>query len=245
MCRKFLNLNNGIEKYKSCIKNCKNVLYSCETYCDEESNDSKYCNPNIDNNNDNIVNNNCPIAYKKNNNYYVYVYPNSTYAQELNYSGEKSYGQNIDNARNIYSQNFPNCVIPQELRYNGNNNYLNTCPYSLKQLNPCYIDQCYGVNWDVENYESLNINDKCKNAVSNYCRINYDIDEKCACWNPKYKNSQKCVNMKKFFENPQDYCSPNSFKIEEHPDFNKYIKKDKIPCWGCNLEAPESIYEKK
>jgi hypothetical protein len=244
MCRKFLNLNNGIDKYKECIKNCKNVVYSCETYCDEEGNDSKYCNPNIDTTNNNTVNNKCPIAYKKNNNYYVYVYPNSTYAQELNYSGEKSYGQNIDNARNIYTQNFPNCVIPQELRYNGNKNYLDTCPYTLKQLNPCYIDQCYGVNWNVENYADLNINDKCKKAVSNYCRINYDIDEKCACWNPKYKNSEKCTKMRKFFENPQDYCSPGSFNIEEHPDFSKYIKKDKIPCWGCNLEAPESINEK-
>ena len=122
---------------------------------------------------------------------------------------------------------------------------MDTCPYSLKQLNPCYIDQCYGVNWNVENYSDLNINDKCKKAVSNYCRINYDIDEKCACWNPKYKDSEKCIKMKKFFENPQDYCSPGAFKIEEHPDFSKYIKKDKIPCWGCNLEAPESIYEKK
>ena len=245
MCRKFLNSDNGIDKYKDCIKNCKNVVYSCETYCGEEDNDSKYCNPNIDNNTDNTINDKCPIAYKKNNNYYVYIYPNSTYAQELNYSGEKSYGQNIDNARNIYSQNFPTCVIPEELRYSGNKNYLETCPYSLKQLNPCYIDQCYGVNWNVENYADLNINDKCKKAVSNYCRINYDIDEKCACWNPKYKDNEKCIKIKKFFENPQDYCSPGAFNIEEHPDFNKYIKKDKIPCWGCNLEAPESIYEKK
>jgi hypothetical protein len=241
MCK---NFSKNTDKYNQCISLCKNIFYTCEKYCDEEENDSKYCNSS-NNDNENTVNTKCPIAYKKNNNYYVYVYPNSTYAQELNYSGEKSYGKNIDNARTIYSQNFPNCVIPKELRYNGNKNYLDTCPYSLKQLNPCFIDQCYGVNWNVENYTDLNINDKCKKAVSNYCRINYDIDEKCACWNPKYKDSEKCSKMRKFFENPQDYCTPGSFNIEEHPDFNKYIKKDKIPCWGCNIEAPEPTNEKK
>ena len=242
MCQKFLNSNNT-EKYNQCISLCKNIFTTCEQYCDEEDNDSKYCNTNFDNNTNNT--NKCPIAYKKNNNYYVYIYPNSIYATDLGYSGEKSYGQNIDNARNIYSQNFPNCVIPKELRYDGNKNYMESCPYSLKQLNPCNIDQCYGVNWGVENYESLNINDKCKKAVSNYCRINYDIDEKCVCWNPKYKDDKKCIKMKKFFENPNDYCSPNSFNIEDHPDFNKYIKKDNIPCWGCNLDAPEKANDKK
>jgi len=58
-------------------------------------------------------------------------------------------------------------------------------------------------------------------------------------------NTAKCIKMRKFYENPLDYCTPNSFNIEDHPDFNKYIKKDKIPCWGCNLESPESVYEKK
>ena len=80
------------------------------------------------------------------------------------------------------------------------------------------------------------MNEKCKKTVSNYCQINHDIDENCICWDPKHKNNPKCVAMRKFFENPHDYCAPNTFDIEEHPDFSKYIKKDNIPCWGCALK---------
>ena len=28
---------------------------------------------------------------------------------------------------------------------------------------------------------------------------------------------------------------PKNFDIKDHPDFNKYIKKDNIPCWGCKI----------
>jgi hypothetical protein len=151
----------------------------------------------------------------------------------------------MNNAKYIYSKNFPDCKIPDELLGGSGNNYHDSCPYTLKQLNPCYVDHCAGVKWDVNNYESLKMNDKCKKSVSNYCQINYDVDENCFCWNPKYKNDTKCIKLKRFFENPKDYCLPQSFNIEEHPDFNKYIKKDKIPCWGCSIESPESKYENK
>jgi hypothetical protein len=72
--------------------------------------------------------------------------------------------------------------------------------------------------------------------VSNYCHVNYDLDEKCICWNPKYKNDEKCKAFKAYFEEPSDYCEPGLFNIEEHPDFEKYIKKDSIPCWGCKID---------
>jgi hypothetical protein len=38
-----------------------------------------------------------------------------------------------------------------------------------------------------------------------------------------------------YFEIPIDYCSVSQFYREDHPDFAKYIKKDNIPCWGCNV----------
>ena len=79
------------------------------------------------------------------------------------------------------------------------------------------------------------IDDKCKKVISNYCHINYDKDENCKCWDPKYKNDKACIEYKRFFENPNDYCNIASYKIEEHPDIKKYVKKDNIPCWGCNL----------
>jgi hypothetical protein len=253
MCRKFLDSNNGFDKYKECINGCKNVIYECKTFCEDNKNkNSIYCNNNSNNcNNDNIeqeddnLYDRCPIAYKKDGKYYVYIFPNTKYANEFNYRHEKSYGSNMTNAKNIYSKNFPDCKIPTELLPGGGKNYLDSCPYTLKESNPCYSEYCSGVNWNVDNYDSLKMNDKCKKSVSNYCHINYDIDENCACWNPKYKNEPKCIKLRKFFENPNDYCAPESFNIEDHPDFSKYIKKDKIPCWGCNIESPENIYDKK
>ena len=37
----------------------------------------------------------CPKVFKRNGNYIVYVPPNGYYSKLLNYSGEKSYGNNI------------------------------------------------------------------------------------------------------------------------------------------------------
>ena len=98
----------------------------------------------------------------------------------------------------------------------------------------------YGVNvlenllfWTDNRNQPRKIN--IEKAVSNYCHINNAIDDKCLCWNPKYKDDPKCIEMRKYFENATDYCTPQQFKIEDHPDFSKYIKKDEIPCWGCNL----------
>ena len=38
------------------------------------------------------------------------------------------------------------------------------------------------------------------------------------------------------YNDPNDIgCSVAEFSIEDHPDFKNYIRKDKIPCWGCDL----------
>ena len=87
----------------------------------------------------------------------------------------------------------------------------------------------------MKNYKDIKLNKNCKKLVSNYCHINYELDDKCICWDPKYKDDQRCINFRGFFEDPLDYCSPGHFKIEDHPEFSKYIKKDNIPCWGCKI----------
>ena len=47
---------------------------------------------------------------------------------------------------------------------------------------------------------------------------------------------KKCVEFRKQFQNPKDYmCNVSDFNIKEHPDFKKYIRKDSIPCWGCDI----------
>ena len=231
LCNKYLNNSNpDIDSYKKCISNCKNVLPECTDYCQEEdNNDSIYCKNKNDNNS--IV---CPKVYKKNNNYYVYIPPNSYYSHL--YEGEKSYGNDIEKARYMYSINFPKCLLPEEFQVsNSKKTTKANCPYVMNELNPCNISDCLNVNWNVSNYKDLNLNKNCKKAISNYCHINYKYDPHCICWDPKYRNDSKCIEFKKFFENPKDYCKPSSFNIEDHPDFNKYVRKDNIPCWGCKL----------
>ena len=230
LCEPFLKNGDSDEgKYKECLKNCKNVLPSCQNYCNNSSNENTiYCNKN---NNDNI----CPKVFKRNGNYIIYVPPNGYYSKLLNYSGEKSYGNNLEKARYTYNTNFPKCPTPSELLPGEGKNYHESCPFIVNELNPCFTTACAGINWNVKNYNDLKLNKNCKKAVSNYCQINNHIDDKCKCWNPSYKNTPECILMRKYFEDPNDYCSPSSFNIEDHPDFNKYIKKDNIPCWGCNL----------
>jgi len=236
-CDKLCNI---FSEKGECISNCNKVLLSCQRFCDDPKNsNSILCIKNNSNNNNSNNNNSnnikCPEVYKKNGNYMVYVQPNSTYAQKYNYSGDRSYGNNREKAKYTYNVNFPNCPIPPELLPNEGKHYTENCPYIIDELNPCYTSACAGVNWNTKNYQDMNINDTCKKAVSNYCQINYKIDDNCYCWDPANKNSPECISYRRHFENPNDYCSPNQFKIEEHPDFNQYIKKDNIPCWGCKL----------
>ena len=228
---------NNKKNYDQCISNCKNVLPTCQNFCDEENNEnSVYCNNNIDNNNNTNIYSGCPKIYKKYGKYIAYISPHSEYAQKLNFSGERSYGANLSKARYTYNLNFPNCPTPAELiPGNTDKNYIETCPYTINEANPCHMSVCAGVNWNVKNYKDLKVNKKCKKVISNYCQLNFDVDDNCSCWNPTNKNDPKCIEFRRYFEDPNDYCSPNQFKIEEHPDFNKYIKKDNIPCWGCNL----------
>jgi hypothetical protein len=240
LCKTFLHKNDTAEendKYNDCVSNCKNVLLSCKNFCDDDKNaDSIYCNTCDEKPNPNFKSSHCPKVYKKKGHYMVYVSKNSYYGDLLNYSGEKSYGKNLEKARYTYNVNFPKCPIPDELLPGEGVNYLNTCPFIINDVNPCFTNVCAGVNWDVKDYHKLKLNNNCKKAVSNYCQINYNIDDKCVCWSPEFKDDPKCIEYRRFFENPKDYCSPAYYNIEEHPDFKKYIKKDNIPCWGCNIQ---------
>ena len=224
----------------SCVEQNQDCLTKCKTSCSQENISANPQTQFLDNNekiylNTSFITTKCPVVYKKDGKYMVYVQPNSKYSEKHNFSGDRSYGTDRHKARVIYNMNFPDCPIPSELQPGGGHKFSETCPYVINELNPCYTSSCADVDWDVSNYKDLNINDNCKKAVSNYCHINYAIDDKCICWNPKYKNTPKCVEKRRFFEDPNDYCEPHSFKIEEHPDFKQYIKKDNIPCWGCKI----------
>lgn len=230
ICNKFLDgSSNQIDNYKNCLSNCKNVMNTCKDYCDSNSNDKTYCDTN---NNETKEKLNCPKVYKKNGKYVVYIPENGIYSSF--FTGEKIFSADIDKARNMYAYNFPDCPIPKEL-IADNNKYKEYCPFTIDELNPCNARVCSDVNWNVKNYKDLKASNKCKKVISNYCHVNYDKDDNCVCWDPKYKNSKECIEFRKFFEDPNDYCCISSFNIEDHPDIKKYVKKDNVPCWGCNI----------
>lgn len=192
-------------------------------------------------NQDNLMKNNCkinkkvltcPQVFKKNGHYIVYIPPNSTYSDF--FVGEKIFRGNRDKVRNIYAYNFPDCPIP-EILVKENNESIKHCPFIINDLNPCNSRTCSNVNWNVNNLKDLKVNDKCKKVISNYCHIHYDEDDNCKCWHPNYKNDPYCMKVRRKFEKAEDYCSPSNYDIKDHPDFNKYIKKDNIPCWGCKI----------
>jgi hypothetical protein len=222
--------SESLNSFLECTSECKNTFESCKQLCVEDPNNASYCS-----NLKKIESIACPKVYKKDGVYKVYIPPNTYYANKLNYSGERSYGNSIEKARITYNINFPKCPTPAELIVSENTKYAETCPFVINEANPCNTSICANVNWNVKNYKDIVLNKNCKKLVSNYCQINYELDDKCICWDPKYKDDQRCINFRAFFEDPHDYCSPGHFKIEEHPDFNKYIKKDNIPCWGCKI----------
>ena len=224
---------HGLNSFYDCALTCKNTLDSCKDLCKVDPQNSYYCN--INNSSSNNISSNCPKVIKKNGNYVVYIPEHSNYAKELKYSGEKIYSNDIQKARTLYNLNFPECPTPKELILKELNHHVGSCPFVVNEANPCITSACSGVNWNKDNYKDLSLSKNCKKMVSNYCNINYALDDKCICWDPKYKDDKRCNEFRGFFDEPNEFCTPSQFSIEDHPDFIKYIKKDNIPCWGCKI----------
>lgn len=182
----------------------------------------------------------CPKVYYNNGLYYVYLPKNSYWAKKYRYYGAKSYGKNIDNARKVYQVNFPQCLVPRILRkedYNGN---LNECPFKVHENNPCNDFSCKNVNWNSKDPINDKYPDNCKLSINNYCSINYDKDDNCMCWNPEFKNTDKCIKYRKKFS-PIDWnlFNINDFKIQDHKDFSKIVNNATNKCWGCSVNDPQ------
>ena len=154
-------------------------------------------------------------------------------------AGKNSYGTNKENAHRLYKENFPDCPIPEELKFNRISH--DKCPFIVRRANPCNEKECRNVKWDKKNLHKMDIPKKCRRHISHYCRIdnNTYTDPICECWKVENRNLKKCIKLREKYEPATDYgCNINVFEIEEHPDFKNYIRKDKIPCWNCDLTAP-------
>ena len=236
MCAPFLNqasLGTDMQDYQMCVSNCKNSLPSCNSYCNT-NNDPDLCGTELNEEKSEV--NECPIAYKKNGEYIIYIDPNSNYAQTTGRSGEIKYGSDRENAAYIYKNNFPNCSLPAALTASGGNDYRADCPFKIQDNNPCDSDYCSNIDWSKTDDEcAAKMNKECKHMVANYCEIHNQYDDSCLCWRPENRDKPACRDFRMKFQNPNDYqCSSGSHPISEHPDYSKYIKRDEIPCWGCN-----------
>lgn len=167
----------------------------------------------------------CPSAIKSSNDYYI--------INDINY------GKSRKTAEEIYKINYPNCKnIPNILteKHLKTKKLDRNCPFIVDDMNPCREDSCENVNWNSSNINNSGIQKKCKNKIIKYCKSHNDKDPFCYHWKPENYNSRESIIHRKMFLDINDYgCSPSSFRIEDHPDFNKFIQKDKIPCYGCKL----------
>ena len=189
----------------------------------------------------------CPIAYMKNGKYIVYIPKNSKGARELGKHGEFDYGKKRHHAKRIYESNFPDCPVPEILDDNANNPTLDSCPFIVREHNPCYSRACRDTDWskwDSGDITKCKMKSKCKGLVDNYCKMYNQIDPACECWDPSMKDDPKCAKFRNYF-NTGDNCSPSQFDINDHPDIGKYIRRDNIPCWNCDLDNAKDVKVKR
>jgi hypothetical protein len=164
--------------------------------------------------------------------------PTVTYSNGY-YVNEKNYGKNKRVAREIYRINYPGCPVPKILDdwYNKNDPLPKDCPFIVdSQFNPCKYHACENVTWGAKTPAEAAINNQCKRRVNAYCEEHAYLDPFCYCWRTENADLPECRKFKNKFLTPVDKgCSASDFPIEKNPDFHKYIRKDKIPCWGCKL----------
>lgn len=179
---------------------------------------------------------NCPKAIFEDGHYYVIIPNGSKLAETVGYSGIRDYGTDINTAKQIFEINFPKCPLPDILdkrKYKGD---LTNCPFvMLVPENPCNQFECKNAQWDKGTVKNKN----CKRSIDVYCSKYSEVDPACYCWKKENRDKPDCLKWRGKFE-AEDKCDFRKHDIKNHPDYNKYIQKDKIPCWGCNLSAPES-----
>jgi hypothetical protein len=181
----------------------------------------------------------CPKVIYENDHYYVIIPYGSKLAKDIGYNGIRDYGGDIDTARKIFEINFPKCKIPDMLDKTKYRADLSNCPFvMLTPDNPCNQFECRKTDWS----NGIPNNNNCKRSIDVYCSKYSDVDSACYCWRKENRDKQECLKWRGNFES-EDKCDFRKFDIEKHPDSKDYIKKSKIPCWGCNLDAPESTGE--
>jgi len=179
---------------------------------------------------------NCPKTVFEDGHYYVIVPEGSKLSQEVGYSGVRDYGTNIDTAKMIFETNFPRCPVPDILDRRKYKADLNDCPFvMLTDDNPCKKFDCKKADWKKGEVKDKN----CRKSIDSYCSKFADVDNACFCWRAENRDKPECLQWRGRFE-AEDKCDFRKFPIDKHPEADQWIRKDKIPCWGCNLANTDS-----
>lgn len=137
------------------------------------------------------------------------------------------------------------CSRPTLIKESVNSGSKQLCPFNDDKI--CKDSSCKCVDWG-DSEALANINQECKTVINKHCRYNKE-DKYCnELRDIKFgKNKQ---NIKALSKNRKSYGNTLGDSITKAPvikniancencssnvDLTKYIRKDKIPCWGCNL----------
>ena len=99
----------------------------------------------------------------------------------------------------------------------------NICPFDDPSL--CDNSACSCVNWKTMHP----MPEKCKKKINSYCRTNFK-DSKCRELRKNKCNAESSNNSSRYSNNVKNKNSKKS-----NINLDNYIRRDKIPCWGCNL----------
>jgi hypothetical protein len=191
------------------------------------------------------VNNLHPISTKSNKSNYQnqnhqnhgdgdVVIENGTYYL-INGNKKEFLGHNRKNAFHVFKVNYPNRPVPSLLDPHKPHHTSHTAPFVMKN-NPTTNPACRDVNWN-KNLLEQPMTNECRKAIGEYFEKNAQYEKHhslARAWHPSMKHNKKSAKIRRYFYSNKT-CTPHQFEMHEHPDYHKYIRKDKIPCAGCAL----------
>ena len=111
------------------------------------------------------------------------------------------------------------------------------CPFKEKEI--CKSIECNGVDWNKPNYKET-LPKICKDKVNNYCRNNFE-DQYCNLLRKDKVNNKDALEIVQKNINKLEFKKKDCSNCDEKIDLKDYIRKDKVPCWGCNLDEIKNL----
>ena len=147
-------------------------------------------------------------------------------------------GYDRERALEVFMLNYhdPNSKLPPILDPNGPNPSAREAPFIVQKHSPANNPVCRDVDWS-KDILTQPMSSACRTAIGKYFEQYGHLEQHnslARAWNPKNKNNRRAGRIRRYF-NSNNTCSAAQFEMHEHPEYHKYIRKDRIPCAGCDL----------